>query len=261
MDDSSTVPDGWCFQPPTAELRRTPWSGRVDVSHPELGLDAISAGTGSFIGRILCVRRSSDSSDNREQHQGAPWPLADAYVRGADLVTTYAPTEGWPFSPQIYWRINSTDRREQSCSLSLLVSVQTHLLETWPRISIESDLHSAEVLLVSAQANDGIDSNPLGHGNHVFFPTTSAGCILHRPAGADFSYAEIMPPSDFREMRLSWNADGSCHTAWSLFADFLEKGVIWRARLQSLLLPRGNDVELARACCQAIDERPLPLTT
>ncbi len=261
MDDSSTVPDWWCFQPPTAELRRAPWSGRVDVSHPELGLNAISVGTGSFTGRILCVTRSDDSSDSRQQHRGAPWPLADAYVRGADLVATYAPTEGWPFSPQIYWRINPTDRGDQSCSLSLLVSVQTHLLETWPSISIESDLRSAEVLLVSAQANDGIDFNALSLGDHVFYPTASAGCILHRPAGADFSYAEIMPPSDFREMRLSWNTDGFCHTAWSLFADFLEKGVIWRARLQSLLLPRREDVELAKACCQAIDQRPLPLTT
>jgi hypothetical protein len=261
VDNSSTVPDCWHFKPPAAELRRIPLSGRVDVSHPELGLHSISVGTCTYTGRILCVRRSDDPSDGHQQHQGAPWPFADAYVRGADLVASYAPTDGWPFSPQIYWRVNPSEAAELLSTLSLLVSVQTHLLETWPRISIESDLHSAEVLLVSAQANDGIDSNALSHGNHVFFPTTSAGCILHRPAGSDFSYAEIMPPSDFREMRLSWNADGSCHTAWSLFADFLEKGVIWRARLQSLLLPRGDDVELARACCQAIDQRPLPLTT
>lgn len=261
MENSATGSETWSFQPPTAELRHTPWSGRVDLSHPELGFHAISVGTGSFTGRILCVRRSQESSDSRQKHQRTPWPLADAYVRGADLVATYAPSDGWPFSPQIYWRTNPTDRGEQSCSLSLLVSVQTHLLETWPRINIESDLRSAEILLVSAQANDGIDSNALSHGNHVFYPTASAGCILHRPAGADFSYAEIMPPTDFREMRLSWNADGACHTAWSLFADFLEKGVIWRARLQSLLLPRRRDVELARECCQAIDRRPLPLTT
>lgn len=261
MDDSSTVPDWWRFQPPTAELRHTPWSGRVDASHPELGLHAISVGTGAFTGRILCVRRSDDRSDSGQEHQRTAWPLADAYVRGADFVATYAPTEVWPFSPQIYWRVNPSEAAEPTCSLSLLVSVQTHLLETWPRICIESELHSAEILLVSAQANDGINSNALSHGNHVLFPTTSAGCILHRPDGAEFSYAEIMPPTDFREMRLSWNADGSCCTAWSLFADFLEKGVIWRARLQSLLLPRGKDVELARACCQAIDKRPLPLTT
>jgi hypothetical protein len=235
--------------------------GRVDVSHPELGLQSIAVGGDSFDGKILCVRQSDDLSDSPHLRQRASWPLADAYVRGADLVASYVPTDGWPFSPQIYWRVNPSDDVEQLNSLSLLVSVQTHLLDTWPRISIESQLRSSEVLLVSAHANGGTDSRAISPGNHVFNPGTSAGCILHRPVGNDFSYAEIIPASDFRELRLNWSADGLSHIAWLLFADFLEKGVIWRARLQSLLLPRGADVELATACCRAIDQRPLPLTT
>jgi len=221
----------------------------------------MGVGTVSFEGSILCVRRSDDSLDSRQRHQRTSWPLDDAYVRGADLVATYAPANDWPFSPQIYWRINPSDAAEQYNSLSLLVSVQTHLLETWPHISIESHLRSAELLLVSAGTDDEADPHVLGRGDHVFSPSASAGCLVHRIAGADFSYAEIMPPSDFRELRLSWSADGSCHAAWLLFADFLEKGVIWRARLQSLLMPRKKDVELAQACCRAIDQRPLPLTT
>jgi hypothetical protein len=41
----------------------------------------------------------------------------------------------------------------------------------------------------------------------------------------------------------------------------LEKGVIRRARLQSLFVPRENDVQLVAECCRAIESRPLPLTT
>ena len=44
-------------------------------------------------------------------------------------------------------------------------------------------------------------------------------------------------------------------------ADFLEKGVIRRARVHAAVLPRENDVELALECCRAIENRPLPLTT
>jgi hypothetical protein len=260
VDDSSIAADSWRFQNSIAQLRCGAVSGSVDVSHPELGLQSIAVGTDSLGGSILSVRRSNESG-SPQPYQISSWPLADAYVRGRDLVASYAPADGWPFSPQIYWRINPSDAADELSSLSLLVSVQTHLLETWPRISIESRLHAAEALIVSTQVSDNAGTNVLSHGEHVFNPAASPGCIVFRFAGADFSYAEIIPPGDYRELRVSWSANGFCHTAWSLFADFLEKGVIWRARLQSLLLSRNNDVALARACCREIDQRPLPLTT
>jgi hypothetical protein len=189
------------------------------------------------------------------------WPVADAYIRGADLVATYQPTTDWPFSPQVYWRIDRADAAEQLASQNLLVSVQTHLLETWPRISIVSQLHADELRIVSPRATGDAESRSLSQGDHVFCPSTSMGCIVRRLAGSDISYLEIMPPSDYRELRISWSADGACLADWLLFADFLEKGVIWRARLQSLLVRRENDIELAIECCRADDVRPLPLTT
>jgi hypothetical protein len=48
---------------------------------------------------------------------------------------------------------------------------------------------------------------------------------------------------------------------WRLFAEFLEKGVIRRARIHGAIVPRDNDVEIAAACCKAIDGLELPLTT
>jgi hypothetical protein len=75
------------------------------------------------------------------------------------------------------------------------------------------------------------------------------------------SYAEIMPRSDYKNLRVVRETEGTWRTGWELFADFLEKGVICRARLYGVFLPRANDRELAVAYFDAITKRPLPLTT
>ena len=46
-----------------------------------------------------------------------------------------------------------------------------------------------------------------------------------------------------------------------LIAEFMEKGVIRRTRLDSVFLPRERDVELVAECCSQFATRPLPLTT
>ena len=85
-------------------------------------------------------------------------------------------------------------------------------------------------------------------------------CIVRRPQNESYSYVEIMEPSDFRAVSLSL-ASGSCSVNWQLFAEFLEKGVIRKARVHTAFLPRKNDVELAAVCCDAARHLDLPLTT
>jgi hypothetical protein len=70
-----------------------------------------------------------------------------------------------------------------------------------------------------------------------------------------------MPATDFRELTIQYISDGACQTSWELFADFLEKGVIRRARMQSVFVPRKNDTAIATALCKEIDQQRLPLTT
>ena len=92
-------------------------------------------------------------------------------------------------------------------------------------------------------------------------PNGKACCVLQRLVGGPVSYAEIMPASDFRELTIQYISDGACQTSWELFADFLEKGVIRRARIQSVFMPRNNDQAIALAICKEIDHQRLPLTT
>jgi hypothetical protein len=70
-----------------------------------------------------------------------------------------------------------------------------------------------------------------------------------------------MPASDFRQLSIDCEVNRGCSTNWELFAEFLEKGVIRRTRMQAVFLPRVNDLQIARDCCQMMSIRPLPLTT
>ena len=108
-----------------------------DASHSELAAD----------GFLVASRRSAASLVIAEATRHAPkpsWPLpvADAYVRGNDLVATYRPADELAlFAATVLARRNACDRSTVcSASISLLVSVQTHLLDTCPQISVVSHI-------------------------------------------------------------------------------------------------------------------------
>lgn len=247
--------DTWNLKGSVAELHRGPLSARVDVTRPDLGLQQLQFKGHELRGHLLAVQRDSQTSQ-----ADSPWPLplADAYVRGDDLVASYKPTDDWPYSPQLYWSANPLEGIDGLLgSLSLLISVETHLLDTWPRITVTSQLKCEKLLQVTPTSGT---TNAL-QGNYTVRASNTACCILHRLDSSPISYVEIMPASDFRELTVRQDASGEMRVEWHVFADFLEKGVIRRSRLQTAFLPRANDVQLALACCEATNCRPLPLTT
>jgi hypothetical protein len=138
-----------------------------------------------------------------------------------------------------------------------LISVQTHLLDTWPRIAISSQLPSRELVTVDPITGASESLRP----EQSIRPSATPCCVLHRLADSPVSYVEIMPASDFRELSVRKFDCGSLHVEWQLFADFLEKGVIRRGWLQTAFVPRKADVQLTLACCAEMERRPLPLTT
>jgi hypothetical protein len=186
--------------------------------------------------------------------------LTDAYVRGHDLVVSYSGTDAWPYSPTVYWSADSTaPNGGDHASLSLLVSIQTDLLDTQPRLDVCSSLPADEVLMVTVVDDDLlVDSH--GEGVQAIDPRASACGLVWRLPGESVSYVEVMPTADFDRFSIDRNTD-SIGSRWELFGEFLEKGVIRRARLQSLFVSREDDVQLAAEACQSIERRPLPLTT
>jgi hypothetical protein len=240
-------------------------AARVDVERPQLGLRDVRARDLEVAGSLFCVAREVETTPGQPtaKDRERTWPLAvaESYVRGADLVVSYQPSPEWPYSPQIYWRANALDHLDGLLgSLSLLVSVQTHLLDAWPRIAVSSQMAADEVLQVTAAVGKIVDANSVT-GEGSIRPTTGVCCVLRRLADTPVSYAEFMPTSDFREVRVRSAHGPDSHVQWELFAEFLEKGVIRRARLHSAFLQRENDLELAAAYCTAIERDSLPLTT
>jgi hypothetical protein len=150
----------------------------------------------------------------------------------------------WPYAPQIYWRAETVSVLDaRLTTLSLLVSIQTDSLDTHPAIHVATRLAAGEVGEIGQAAEH------------------DAQAFVWRLSGGNLSYVEIVPRSDFCELSVACDAAGRFTTEWSLFGEFLEKGVIRRAQVVSAFLPRERDEERAAAYCRSLETRPLPLTT
>jgi hypothetical protein len=256
----------WSLRGTIGKLTNGPLSGEVNVAHPHLGLRCMELDYEKWQCALLGVVRGDEplvvtakkfDGDAREW----PLPVVDEYVRGNDLVASYRAIEQWPYAPQIYWQTNALDFVEGvAASMSVLVSVQTHLLDTWPRISVVSQVASAELLHISLGENELAEVERI-EDEKTLSATGAGSCVIWRLRGVPNSYVEIMPSTDFRQIALRPNVVASSSAEWHVMADFLEKGVIRRARVHAAILPRENDVELAIECCRTIENCPLPLTT
>ncbi len=275
MDDTANTGARWSLQGNVGRLIYGPLSGEVDTSRPHSGLSALAFDSDHRLGLLLGVIPhgqwlSPSDTKGGDEARSWPLPLAETYVRGNDLVATYRASDNSPFSSQLYWRTATLDGVEGVvASISLLVSLQTQLLDTRPQISVVSLLSAKETLCID------VDDHAKPEINQVRPPESdqirtgennvAAGkvrCVLRRLVAPGLSYAEIMPSADYFAMYAAGpNAEGDYITEWTLFADFLEKGVIRRARVHAALLPRENDIELATICCLAIERLELPLTT
>ena len=245
----------WSLHGNVAELSCGKLSGRVDASRPNAGLHEVAMEGALQATDLLRIYRS-DYTDKISW----PLPIAESYVRGNDFVAIYQATDDWPFSPQLYWRANSLSAVDGVlASASLLISVQTHLLDTMPQMAVTSLVPSEETLLVlisnvAPATTVAIDST------EAIASTEEDCCIVQRFQEQPLSYVEIMPAGDFHATRLL-SIGKTPAFEWRLFSEFLEKGVIRRARVHAAILPREKDIEIAAACCKAIDALELPLTT
>ena len=255
MNSASAQDGSWALEGTSGALRSGTLAGIVDVSRPDLGLRNVKLSERRLSGQLLQVQREADDA--------SAWPLsvAEAYVRGADLVASYRPSNDWPYSPQIYWRAGAIDSFDGLLgSFSLLVSVQTHLLDTHPKIVVTSQLEAEEVLHVTADRGQCLKADSIARDCTIQSPK-GVCCLVRRLTDMPISYAEFMPASDYQALCVRYDDENNCSAQWTLFAEFLEKGVIRRARLQCAFLRRENDLDLAAACCDAIERDSLPLTT
>lgn len=253
----------WTLEGHRARLQLAHWQGTLDLRRTADGLgqwqrDRRPAGAA----RLLAVDLAGQGA--------AP---EDSYVRVGDLVATYPQTAERPMRVQIYWRV---DPQRQSAAdwlaIDVQVSVQTALLDVPTPLSVTTRIAAAEVCRWLDAGGGLLQAVPLKPGGTLpIEPAQGAGCLLFRPAGVDWSYAEMIHPADFQHDEL---ADVSASTSIDalladrelvlthhLFPESLEKGVILRSRLRGALLPRARDQQLLAECYAAFRETPPPLTT
>lgn len=260
MDPRPDNQDGWTWHRPTAALRCGPIAGEVDVDQPPRGLHRLRLHGTEMPGHLLGVDWTAAAD---RQAQIAP---ADAYLRGDDLVARYASQPGAPFAPQVYWRCEAVAANGPLAALSLWVSIETQLLDSHPCVHVDSHLPADEVLRVFVGDDGSVAAQPIAADN-TWSESDAAGasCALWRLPGGRVSCAQFARKRDVREFSIHPHpsplpkGEGTgCR--WGLFADFLEKGVIRRACLQTVFLAREDDVAQAAACWRAFQSQPLPLT-
>jgi hypothetical protein len=263
----------WQLDGYSASLRIGALTARLDLRHPQLGLtrlamaDKLVAGAASVL--AVCAPTSAPT---------APASPLDAYSRGSDLIATYGPTDAHPFRYQAYWRAQPTRYPEALAAVELVVSIQTHLLDSRPRLHVAGLLpamsgwhwRSAQQ---TGELVDAIDCPPIKLQH--FGPAGGIGCFRFRLAGSDLDYAEIVHPVDFQSSSLdvapldvaagsraaASGAERSTLLSHQLFTGQLEKGVILRSRVLGLFLPASAPRGMIAEYYRSFVEEQLPLTT
>lgn len=227
---------------------------RVDLLHPEAGLHDVRVREQPLSGASFLRVETQHAGKGKES-------LLDAYVRGCDLIATFAQTPARPIRPQIYWRALAHENGQQLGGLELIVSTQTSLLDADTSLTTWSCVPAGEVL----QLRDHLAAQ---FSRLISLPTevtteNGPGLFLFRPPHADWSYVEMVYPTDFAAARLlaEEGATGLVRLTNTLFAERLEKGVIRRGRIRGVFLARSGDESAALAVYDSFVASPLPLTT
>lgn len=190
----------------------------------------------------------------------------EAFARGGDLVGIYPPTTAYPFRSQAYWRLQShdliIDGYEALAAIEAVASNQTDLLDSHPELSISSSLPATSAWQLNEPSSGGFGAIDLSSPGS-FDPSNSVGCFLFRIAGDKYSYAEMVYPLDFHRSEIAVVERGGqkmVESTHHLFLAHLEKGVILRARVLGLLLPREQDMQAVAAHYAAFAASDPPLT-
>jgi hypothetical protein len=250
-------PQLWRAEGNVVRLQLPRLSAAVDPLNPEGGLRQLQIDSQPLPGfDLLGVELS---------RQSLTCAAVESYVRGGDLVATYPETADRAFRVQIYWRAGMYALHGAIAAVELVASVQTSLLDTCPQLTTHSIVTAEEAFQLEDVETGNFVSVAPTQQRHA--PTDSSNfppCHLFRPAATNFSYVEIVVPTEGQVSQCESVPEGNgfrFRLARRLFAERLEKGVILRTRVIGLLVDRRGDLAAAWRQYQAILAAAPPLTT
>lgn len=197
--------------------------GMIDLTQPSRGLTAIRVDGAAIVGSLMGVDVSS--TETRGTSADEPWTIADAYIRGRDLVATYREPRELPFNLQLYWR--TIDAADGTPMIDLICSVQTPLWEAHPGVKVESTVFENR-----SYSKCGDDAGTLRFDLMVAASPQSG------------TYVETSRKGDFNIPEGVAKQVTSCKH-WQYGPQFMEKGVIRRLQLRGAFVTGGNMKQFA----------------
>lgn len=184
---------------------------------------------GEYVWGIAIATESSNSLNDSSVPASSAYAASDFYIRGNDLVASYAERAPLTYAYQVYFSI--VPSLPGTIALELWLSVQTSTLEAHPvlHLSPEGKLGGCD-----GQAADGI----------LRLRDSKAGIAVH--------------PLDQREVTIE--TDGQQVPHLKAFGSFMEKGVIRRMRIQLITSQNALSQDDWHKISSAFSTSPLPLT-
>ncbi len=245
-------PPSWQLEGTIARLESGLLEATIDVQRPDLGLQSVVSLLSGKPVRVKSARllglQAGDPCD-------AAVVIQDAYTRGRDVIVTFHPAALPAVALQVYWRAVGDDARAVA-GVEAIVSAQTELLDSDPTSTVSSCLPPGETFLLTGDEMPSL--RPLAVDTAE--PIRATGGILVRCGGTDFSLLEMVHASDDRGWTIQ-RSGSMLATRYRVLTERLEKGVIRRSRLRTMVLPRDNDREVALELYRDFVDSPAPLTT
>jgi hypothetical protein len=220
----------WQLRADQALLETKYWRVELDPRAPKAGLQINSGST--QLGQFLKISPKPSHS----------FKIQEAYVRQNDLIVRYEQSGDDLYTVQLNWRRLECEIPD-ALSLELWISVQTALLDTHPVIEVRS--HTPDAQWHGLNLHDlSIDKSDC----------TAIGLVKKSSVTA----MVMIEPSDAQQARRI--PDRSENFTLRLLGEFMEKGVIRRARLRFFAVSGEFSRSKIAKQYRKFTDSPLPLT-
>jgi len=230
---------------------------RVDLMEPTVGLHDLRFG-GAPLHRTQVMQVTLPTRNAQDALQ-----VEDVYVRGPDLIVTYAEAASSRVRPQIYWRIIDEPTDSPALVIELLVSMQTQWLDSNPRIQLMATIPSIQWhSLAGSETGNEFQSMRLHPESKQTVALSPPVALLARVPHAPCSYGQSILATDLLSAQLVWDpASAQSRLETTHFGERLEKGVLRRLCSRAILAPRENDETLVAGLLRHAATAEPPLAT
>jgi len=234
----------WNLERGVAQLNWPSFALQIETSTPELGgkVDFSPASADSGADGALFQIEAATKVDAGE--------TVETYCRGRDLISRYRAGSDDPISREIYWRLVEASE------------LQTDLLDSAPQPSVPSIFSNASNRWFQATDNTDNDTQWSEQAwDDACFAAGEGGrrvaCLIGFPSGNKL--LQTVYPPDLRGVEINVTEEQT-EVHWQLRSDFLEKGVIRRLRLLTVVGGEDSSDQDLLDAAQEFYRSELPLT-